>query len=129
MQKEVDLDIITSYILRAGVLTSVFFIVVGVILLFVRNGGMGYSLSYLSHFTQTLSSNNISLSQIPQGIASLDGIYYITLGLWVLIFTPVTVVFTAILDFLKEKNRLYVIMSLIVLFNIFFAILVIPRLL
>lgn len=129
MPKDIDLDIVTSYILRAGVLTSLFFILFGVILLFVRNGGMGYSLNYLAHYTQTLGSDKIPLSQIPQGIASLDGIYYITVGLWVLIFTPVTVVFTAILDFLREKNRLYVIMSIIVLFNIFFAIFVIPMLL
>ncbi len=127
MQSKVDLDIITSYVLRTGVVASLVLIVSGVILLFVRNGGMGYSLSYLAHFSQTLGSDRIPLSQLPQGIASLDGVYYVTLGLWILIFTPISVVFIAILDFIKEKNRLYVIMSLIVLFNLFFAMLVIPR--
>ncbi len=127
MQNKVDLDIITSYVLRTGVVASLILIISGVVLLFVRNGGMGYSLSYLGHFTQTLGSDQIPFSQLPQGIASFDGVYYITLGLWVLIFTPISVVFIAILDFIKEKNRLYVIMSLIVLFNLFVAMLVIPR--
>lgn len=127
MQSKVDLDIITSYVLRTGVIASLALIVTGVVLLFVRNGGMGYSLSYLGHFTKTLSSDQIPLSQLPQGIISLDGVYYVTLGLWILIFTPISVVFIAILDFIKEKNRLYVVMSLIVLFNLFVAMLVIPR--
>lgn len=129
MPEKRDLDIITSYILRIGVISSIILILSGVVLLFVRNGGMGYSLSYLSHFSNTLDSSGISLSKIPQGLAALDGIYFITLGLWVLIFTPVTVIFTAIVDFLSEKNKLYVIMSVIVLFNLFFAMLVVPRLL
>ncbi len=127
MEKQVDLDIVTSYTLRTGVILSLIFIVSGVILIFVRNGGMGYSLSYLAHFTQTLSSSGIPLSKIPQGLVSLDGIYYITLGLWILIFTPITVVFIAIIDFLREKNTLYVVMSIIVLFNIFFAMIFVPR--
>lgn len=128
MPKQLDLDLITSYVLRIGVLTSLFFIVAGVLLLFFRNGGFGYSLSYLANYSNTIGSDKIPLDQIPNGIISLDGIYYITLGLWVLIFTPITVVFSAIIEFSMAKNRLYVIMSIIVLFNIFFAMLVIPRL-
>ena len=127
VKKVLDLDLVTSYTLKTGVVTSIAFILAGTILLFVRNGGMGYSLSYLAHFTQTLNSSGISLSRIPQGIASLDGVYFITLGLWILIFTPISVVFIAIVDFLREKNRLYVIMSIIVLFNLFFAMLIVPR--
>lgn len=129
MKKQLDLDIITSYTLKTGVIISISLILVGVILLFVRNGGMGYSLSQLSSFNSgTLSSAGISLGGIPQGIFSLDGIYFVTLGLWILIFTPISVVFIAMVDFLREKNRLYVVMSLLVLFNLFFAMIVIPRL-
>lgn len=127
MKDRIDLDLITSYTLKTGVVTSIVLVVIGVILLFTRNGGMGYSLSYLSSFSNTLSSSGISLSGIPNGIVSLDGIYYITLGLWILIFTPISVVFIAIIDFLQEKNRLYLIMSIIVLFNLFFAMIIVPR--
>lgn len=127
MQKEIDLDLITSYTLKTGVIISLFFIVVGTILLFVRNGGMNHNLSYISDFQNNFSSEFIPIDGIPAGLASLDGIYYIATGLWVLIFTPISVVFISILDFLKDKNRLYVVMSIIVLFNLFFAMLVIPR--
>lgn len=128
MAKQLDLDIVTSYTLKIGVVTSILLILTGIILLFTRNGGMGYSLSYLSNYTSTLSSSGIDLSGIPQGIFSLDGIYYITLGLWILIFTPISVVVIAIIDFFREKNRLYLIMSIIVLFNLFFAMIIVPRL-
>lgn len=133
MPKQIDLDIITSYILKTGVVTSILFILAGVILIFTRNGGLGFTLSQLSTFSSgagtTLNSAGISLSGIPQGLIALDGVYYVTLGLWVLIFTPITVVFMSIVDFLREKNRLYVVMSIIVLFNLFFAMLVVPRIL
>lgn len=128
MAKQLDLDLITSYTLKTGVISSIALIIAGIILLFTRNGGMGYSLSYLSNFSNTLSSAGISLSGIPQGIISLDGVYYITLGLWVLIFTPISVVFIAIIDFFREKNKLYLAMSIIVLFNLFFAMIIVPRL-
>ncbi len=127
MQKEIDLDLITSYVLRTGVVVSLFFILFGTILLFVRNGGMNHTLSYLSNFSNSFDSHSIPLGGIPAGLAALDGIYYITTGLWVLIFTPISVVFIAIIDFLKDKNKLYVAMSIVVLFNLFFAMLVIPR--
>ena len=127
MQKEIDLDLITSYTLRTGVFLSLFFILSGTILLFVRNGGMNHTLSYLSDFSNNFNSQFIPLAGIPAGLASLDGIYFIATGLWVLIFTPISVVFISIIDFLKDKNRLYVVMSIIVLFNLFFAMLVIPR--
>ncbi|MEM0157632.1 MAG: DUF1634 domain-containing protein, partial [Thermoplasmataceae archaeon] len=67
-------------------------------------------------------------SGIGAGLAHLDGFYFITVGLWVLIFTPISVVVLSIVTFIAEENRLYLIMAIIVLFNLFFAMLVIPRL-
>ena len=127
-KKELDLDLITSYTLKTGVIVSLFFIVFGTILIFVRNGGMNHDLAYVSDFSNmNFNSKFIPLGGIPAGLAALDGVYYVTTGLWVLIFTPISVVFIAIIDFLKDKNRLYVVMSILVLFNLFFAMLVIPR--
>jgi Predicted membrane protein len=47
--------------------------------------------------------------------------------LWVLIFTPVTVLFDALITFAHERNKLYTILDAIVLFNLLMAIFVIPR--
>lgn len=131
MTRDINIDRIASYTLRTGVLTSVSFILVGVILMFVRGGALGFNLSSISNFNDmTINSKLISLSfsAIASGITHLDGFYFITVGLWVLIFTPISVVVLSIVTFLAEENRLYLLMAIIVLFNLFFAMLVIPRL-
>ena len=74
-----------------------------------------------------IDSKSVSLSKIVSGLSAIDGLYFITVGLWVLIFTPITVVFIGWLSFFDDKNYLYVGMASIVLFNLFFAMLVIPR--
>ena len=74
-----------------------------------------------------IDSKSVSLSKIVSGLSAIDGLYFITVGLWVLIFTPITVVFIGWLSFFDDKNYLYVGMASIVLFNLFFAMLVVPR--
>jgi uncharacterized membrane protein len=131
LPRDVNIDKIASYTLRSGVLLSVSFIIVGIILIFVKGEASGYNISQVSDFhNMTINSKIISLSfsGIGAGLAHLDGFYFITVGLWVLIFTPISVVVLSIVTFVAEENRLYLIMAIIVLFNLFFAMLVIPRL-
>ena len=129
--KNHDDEVIISYFLKAGVLISVSFIVAGVIILFVKNGGDGFTLSQMSNYNYALAhgidSKSVSLNKIFSGLSAIDGLYFITVGLWVLIFTPITVVFIGWVSFLDDKNYLYVGMASIVLFNLFFAMLVVPR--
>jgi len=129
--KNHDDEIIISYFLKAGVMISVSFLIVGVIILFAKNGGDGYTLSQMSNYNYALAhgidSKSVSLTNIWSGLSAIDGLYFITVGLWVLIFTPITVVFIGWLSFFEDKNYLYVGMASIVLFNLFFAMLVIPR--
>jgi uncharacterized membrane protein len=129
--KNHDDEIIISYFLKAGVLISVSFIIAGVIIIFAKNGGDGYTLSQMSNYNYALAhgidSKSVSLNKIFSGLSAIDGLYFITLGLWVLIFTPITVVFIGWLSFFEDKNYLYVGMASIVLFNLFFAMLVVPR--
>ena len=129
--KNHDDEIIISYFLKAGVMISVSFIIVGVIILFAKNGGDGFTLSQMSNYNYALAhgidSKSVSLSKIVSGLSAIDGLYFITVGLWVLIFTPITVVFIGWLSFFDDKNYLYVGMASIVLFNLFFAMLVVPR--
>lgn len=123
---------ITSRILRIGVNTSIAVILVGIVLMFVKGSADNYTLSQLASFENynaTLNSSLVPLSRIPAGLVSLDAIYFISLGLWILIFTPITVVVIATVFFAREKNYLYVAMSIVVLINIFIAMLVVPGLL
>lgn len=124
--KDFDRDIVISYSLRAGVLSSISLIIIGVLTIFIHNGANGYTLAQIASYHETLSSSLLPLYMIPYGVTHLDGAYFISLGLWVLIFTPVLVVMIGLISFAIRKNWLYVGMSIFVLFDIFFAIFVIP---
>lgn len=121
-----DLTKVISITLRTAVVVSMFFIVSGVVLMMIKGGGDGYTLAQISSYNTTapttLRSNLVPLSNIPSGIMNLDGIYFISLGLWVLIFTPVIVLISAVIDFVVSKNYLYVLLSAIVLANLTVAI-------
>ena len=127
--KDFNRDLVTSWILKAGVITSITLIIAGIIIIFVKGGSDGESIKFISNYynsSATLSSNLIHLGNIPHGLVTLDGVYFVTLGLWILIFTPITVVVTALISFYIEKNWLYILLSCIVLFDLLFAMLVVP---
>lgn len=124
--RDFDRDLVISYFLRTGVLVSIFLIFFGIILLFLKGGSEGYSLSEIASYHSVLNSSLIPLARIPSGIRSLDGLYFIALGLWVLIFTPITVVVISLISFVIRSNWLYVVLSGVVLFNLFFSMLIIP---
>ena len=121
-----DLTRVISITLRAAVIISMFFIVAGAALIMIKGGGDGHTISEISSYNYnsntTLRSNLVPLSNLPAGIFHLDGIYFIALGLWVLIFTPVIVLISAVMDFVVSKNYLYVLLSAIVLTNLVVAI-------
>ncbi len=126
-----ELNDILSMVLRIGVVLSLVLLLTGITLLFVLHGGGGYTLEQVANYKpgqSTLNSSAIPLTGMVNGLAHLNGIYYITLGLWVLIFTPISIVVIALVEFIMSKNRLYIVLSMIVLFDLFFAMLVVPAL-
>ncbi|MGC8608640.1 MAG: DUF1634 domain-containing protein [Thermoplasmata archaeon] len=127
MAVKFDRDILISDALRIGVIASAIFIIIGVALLFIKNGGYGYNLAQVASYHSVLNSRLILLGNIPQGLESLDGIYFIATGLWILVFTPISSVVIALISFYLTKNKLYIVLGIIVLFNLFFAMLVIPH--
>ncbi|MEM0158258.1 MAG: DUF1634 domain-containing protein [Thermoplasmataceae archaeon] len=129
MQQRFDVDIISSYTLRTGVIASIILIIVGISMVFINGHAGTYTLQEISSYNYSLhvNSKNVDLLALFSGLAAFDGLYYIALGLWILIFTPITVVVISLLSFIETRNHLYIAMSLIVLFNLFFAMLVIPR--
>ena len=120
---------ILSVVMRTGVLTSVAFMIVGVALIFITGKADGYTLSEISNLKAVTSTQLNSSMLLPadflQGLIAFDGAYYIALGLWILIFTPVTVVVISILEYADVKNYRYILISIIVLINLFVAILVV----
>ena len=89
-----------GYILRIGVIVSAVIILIGMLLLF---------------FQPTNDQVPTDLWLIFQGVLKLNGEAFIMLGLFCLILTPVLRVVVSIVAFAKEKDYLYVIITLIVL--------------
>ncbi len=116
-------DTIISWALKIGVVVSLCLIVAGTMIVFIHNGSNGFSLNTLSNMDSNtaVNSSEIHLLDIASGVASLSGMYIIALGLWVLIFTPISVVAISFVNFTYGKNRLYMFMSAVVLFNLFLA--------
>ncbi len=107
---------IIGWILQGGVLISAAIILAGTIMLFLQPGGP--SLAELTHFPHSLASLSAGLaSEQPQAV--------ITLGLLVLIATPVIRVATSIVAFAIEHDYRYVVITLavllILLYSIFFG--------
>ncbi len=112
-------------VLRVGVIISMLLILAGFLLIWLspQNGNSG-NISALAGF----STLGLSAADFVTGIASGAGIYYIMLGLVVLLATPVVRVLLSVIWFALEKNPLYTVITLIVLLNLLLAIFVIPRL-
>lgn len=114
--------------LRAGVLLSITLIAIGVALIFVNGTSNGYALSEIAATNSTINSAGFGALSVIYSIGNFQGIDFIFLGLIVLLLTPIVRVVLSILFFMEEKNWLYVVITLIVLFNLLFAIFVVPSL-
>jgi len=83
-------------------------------------------LQQLSNPRSLINTSLVSPAQVLSGSAGLNGMDVILLGLIVLIATPVLRVAIGIVQFARERNYIYIIITSIVLFNLFFAIFIIP---
>lgn len=99
-------NILIGWVLRSGVLLSASITLVGLLLLPLRPGGL--SVQRMLTFPQTFSQEWMGLLMLhPQAI--------ILLGIVLLITTPVLSVATSAVAFAQERDRLFVVISLIVL--------------
>ncbi|MDG6999089.1 MAG: DUF1634 domain-containing protein [Nitrososphaerota archaeon] len=108
------LEGIISLTLRTGVILSSILVVSGSVLYFVTGS------------ISTLTSSSFGLDQIATGLTAGDPIAIILLGVVILILTPVLRVFELFLNYLWEKDRLYVLLSFLVFFFMVFGIVLLP---
>jgi uncharacterized membrane protein YfcA/uncharacterized membrane protein len=102
-----------GWVLQGGVLISALVIIIGLLLLPTQPGG--FSLERLLQFPKTLPEVGASLIALrPQGI--------IALGLLLLIATPVLRVAVSVITFAYEKDRKYIVITLIVLAILLFSL-------
>lgn len=110
---------IIGWTLQGGVLISAAIILLGVILLPFRPGG--FSAQRLLTFPQ-------NLGEVGAGLLVLRPQAVITLGLLLLIATPVMRVAVSIVVFLLEKDRKFVVITLLVLAILLFSMFVVGHL-
>jgi uncharacterized membrane protein len=124
-----DLDTVTGIVMRVGVILSIVLVAIGVVITIIEHGANGYTVNQLFSRVSVVNSSTASLSFIASGFTDFSGLSFIYIGLIVLISIPVIRTGLALAYFLYDKNRLYILLSAIVLFNLLIAILVLPRIL
>jgi len=110
-------ELVIGKILRIGVVTSAIVILIGMGLYFMN--GAGYPPVVKNG--QTIIEFPKRFSAIFAGIAAGKSYAVIMLGVFLLILTPVLRVVVSIYAFYKEKDKLYVIITTIVLVILMFA--------
>jgi len=99
-----DINRLIYHILRAGVVISVAILLFGFVLVAVT----GYPIPDRSIAPRALARPLFTFT--PEG--------YLSLGVLILIFTPVVRVFLSLVSFAKERDRQYVLMTAIVFANL-----------
>jgi uncharacterized membrane protein len=117
---------ITSNLLKYGVFISIALMVLGIIMLFIHNGGMGIPLSKIVDPSGHVDTSKITMMAVVTGVMKLDGLSLMLFGLIVLIAIPVAMVSLNLVRFILEKDKLYIAMALITLINLLIAIFVLP---
>jgi uncharacterized membrane protein YfcA/uncharacterized membrane protein len=117
---------ITSNLLKYGVFISIALLMLGIIMLFIHNGGMGIPLSKIVDPSGHVDTSKITIMAVVTGVMRLDGLSLMLFGLMVLIAIPVAMVSLNLVRFVLEKDKLYTAMALITLINLLIAIFVLP---
>ncbi len=122
-----SMSVVIGTLLRYGVVLSAIIVIAGTIRLATAsglsdtNGLFAYSADTIPHGTFSLS-----VSGFFNGLAALDPYSLIELGVMVLIATPVARVTASVLLFAAERDRIYVVITAVVLGLLLFSMLATP---
>ena len=111
----VRVEIVISWVLRIGVVTSLAVVVAGLVLMFARRPELLSSTTALQEYTHPGAVFPHTLSAVFAGVVRLRGQAVIALGLLLLILTPVARVAVSILAFLYQRDRVFTLITLTVL--------------
>ena len=120
-----SMNIVIGNVLRVGVILSASIVMLGVIGLAISQGAS--VTSSLLQYPDSIHANvPTSLAAFFNGLVALSPISWIELGVIVLMATPVSRVLISVLLFGSEKDRLYVLLTSVVLALLLFSMLVTP---
>lgn len=122
-----SMNVVIGRMLRYGVILSGAITILGVIGLAASNGTsdtagfLAYNASSVPH-----DGIDVSPSALLHGLVTFSPFSWIELGVIVLIATPVARVLVSVFLFAAERDRLYVLITAVVLGLLLFSILVTP---
>ncbi|HUK80355.1 MAG TPA: DUF1634 domain-containing protein [Nitrososphaerales archaeon] len=122
-----SMNVVIGKVLRYGVLLSGAIVVLGTVILVVSNGA-SETAGFLTYNAGAVPHDGIdvSLAGLLRGLAAFSAFSWIELGVIVLIATPVSRVLISIFLFAAEKDRIYVLITAVVLALLLFSIFVTP---
>lgn len=108
-------DRMISWVLRGGVTISLTVVIVGLVITFLHHPEYFRSRPALGALTNPGTSYPSSIGAVIEGVREWRGQAIVTLGLLLLIATPVARVAVSIAVFVIERDRLYVVITSVVL--------------
>jgi len=108
--KDADMQAVIGWVLRIGVIVSVSIVIFGGIIYLYRHGSEAPN-----HKNFVTQPSFVQLNGILQGIIDFHGRSIIQAGIILLIATPILRIIFSTISFALEKDRLYVMISLLVL--------------
>ena len=120
-----DFNAIIGNVLRYGVTVSSILIATGLIMILAGNKSSNFPSSLGQLTSSDFGRPTLNLSNLAAGIANLNPMYIIQLGLLILLSTPIVRVTASILLFASEKDKVYVGLTVFVLVVLIFSIFVV----
>jgi uncharacterized membrane protein len=114
MRRRWSAESLISTLLRVGVATSLCLVVLGTIVSFVHHPSYLSSPQDLKPLTQPGAAPS-TLGEVAAGLAQLRGQAIVTLGLLLLVATPIARVSLSIVIFAREGDRRFVLITTLVL--------------
>jgi len=121
------MNVVIGRVLRYGVILSGAIILLGTIGL-AATSGLSDASGMLTYYPNIVPHDNIdvSLGGLAHGLVAFSAFSWIELGVIVLIATPVSRVVISVFLFAAERDRLYVLITAVVLTLLLFSMLVTP---
>ena len=114
-RERVPVETLIGWVLRAGVLISVSVIIIGLVLTFIHHPEYVSSEDALRELIDPANRQLDSRAGVWGGLLAMRGQAIVMLGLLLLIATPVMRVAASIFVFARERDRLYIAITTLVL--------------
>lgn len=108
-------ELLISNVLRAGVVTSLVVIIFGTVVSFIHHPEYIASRPSLAHITRPGAAFPRTIDEVVAGVQQLHGQAFVTVGLLILIATPVMRVAVSIFAFAYERDWTFVLITTVVL--------------